>query len=122
MSDERRRFTRVPFKARAQLEAGGKRFEAGEITDLGVGGCLLPLSDGPDEGTQCHVKVLLEGTSSSLALEVEGEVSRRETGTVAVKFTRIDPDSLFHLQNVIRYNSADADVIEREIGQHPGIL
>jgi hypothetical protein len=53
---------------------------------------------------------------------IEGEISRCDPGAVAVKFTRIDIDSLFHLHNIIRYNSPDPDKVEKEIHEHPGLL
>ena len=55
-------------------------------------------------------------------VSIRGEIIRCQDGIVAVKFTGIDPDSLFHLQNIIRYNSADPDIIEQEIKERPGII
>jgi hypothetical protein len=61
------------------------------------------------------------GASSDLTIKVEGEVVRTTDNQIAVKFVRIEPDSLFHLQNIILYNAADPDVVEREIDARPGI-
>ena len=97
-------------------------YRAEEVIDLGVGGCLLPITGELKSGTACHLKFILSGTSSELSIRVEGKIIRREPEAVAVKFTQIDPDSLFHLQNMIRYNSQDPEAVEQEILEHPGLL
>ena len=67
------------------------------------------------------LKIMLSGTAEGIAVNIDGEIIRCDDDAVAIKFTRIDPDSLFHLQNIIRYNSPDADAIEDEIHKHPGL-
>jgi hypothetical protein len=39
----------------------------------------------------------------------------------AIKFIKIDPESLYHLQQIALYNSSNAKIIEEEIKKHPGI-
>ncbi len=56
-----------------------------------------------------------------MAVQIDGEIVRTTPEGLAVNFVRIDPESLFHLQNIVKYNSPDADVIESEINKHPGI-
>ena len=122
MSDENRKFSRIPFKINTEITVNDVVYSVEEISNLSIGGCLLPIKANLAEGTVCHLKILLNGTSSQLHIKIDGEIKRCTPGAVAVKFTRIDPDSFFHLQNIIRYNSPDPDVIEREIVKHPGIL
>ena len=47
-----------------------------------------------------------------MCLTMEGTVVRRQEKGVAIRFTATDPDSFFHLQNIIYYNSEDADELE----------
>ena len=122
MSDENRRFTRVPFKVNAEITANEETYHSNEISNLSVGGCLIPVSVELDPGTPCRIKIFREGTSDELSVRIEGEIVRADSSFTAVKFTRIDPESLFHLQNIIRYNSPDADMVEGEINKHPGLL
>lgn len=121
MKKDKRRFTRVPFKVAAKLEAGTV-FEVNEIFNLSVGGCLLPVRAVLESGTACIVTIMLSGVSSEMNVRVDGEIVRCGENEVAVKFIRIEPDSLFHLQNIILHNSADTDVIEQEIREHPGLI
>ena len=64
----------------------------------------------------------MTGTTNGLSVHVKGEVMRSEAETLAVKFTVIDADSLFHLQNIIRYNEPDYEAAEEEIRDHPGMV
>jgi hypothetical protein len=121
MPEEKRRFTRVPFRVSAEIMANGFACRAEEILNLSVGGCLLPVKADLEPGTECHFKIMMAGTTSELCIQVKGEIMRSDAGAVAVKFTEIDAESLFHLQNIIRYNSSDYEAVDREIRYHPGL-
>ena len=122
MSDEKRRFTRIPLKLNAELTVNNVTYSIEEISNLSVGGCQLTITENLVPGTACRVKILLSGTIEETSIMIEGEIKRCKPGTVAVKFTRIDIDSLFHLHNIIRYNSPDPDKVEKEIQERPGIV
>jgi len=121
MTSEKRRFTRIPFKVSVEITINEVLYTAGEVSNLSIGGCLLPITADLEPGTACHVKIMLSGTSSEMSVRIEGEVKRCLPQAVAIKFTRIDPESLFHLQNIIRYNSPDPEAVDKEILEHPGI-
>jgi hypothetical protein len=122
MSEEKRQFTRVPFKVEAELKIGEIIYRSDDISNLSVGGCLLPIHTNCEAGAKCHVKIRLGGTNSGLTVAVEGKVLRASPDAVAIKFTGVDVDGLFHLQNIVRYNSSDPDAVEREIRDHFGIV
>ena len=61
-------------------------------------------------------------TGDGPIVKVKGSIVRCDRGTVAIKFTHIDPDSLFHLQKIAQYNSPDPDRTEQELQEHPGIV
>ena len=119
---EKRRFSRIPFKVNAELKVNNTIYSAEEISNLSIGGCLFPVAADLESGAVCHVRILLSGRSNERSIMVEGTVARSTGGTVAIKFTRIDPENLFHLQNIIRYNAPDSEEIEKEIRDHPGLL
>jgi hypothetical protein len=122
MLDERRRFSRVRFQVEVEMSVNSIMYNAKEINNLSIGGCLLPIDANIEPGEKCQITIQLSGTSSELNVHVEGEIVRCSKRMVAVKFTRIDPDSLIHLQNIIRYNSPDPDTVEKEIHEHPGLV
>lgn len=121
MLKEKRRFTRVPFQAKAEMTINNALYLSDKIDNLSVGGCLLPIEVDVAAGTECRLNILLSGTNSELSVQVAGEVFRSESGAVAVRFTEIEPDSLFHLQNIVLYNHPDTDKIEQEMKNHPGL-
>ena len=122
MSDEKRRFTRIPFNVGAEITANHALYRSDGIINLSVGGCLLPIKVDLEPGTGCQIKIMMVGASSELSVRTEGKIIRCNTGGVAVKFTGVDPDSLLHLQNIIRYNSPDFEAVELEIHDHPGLV
>ena len=122
MKKEKRRFSRIPFKMHAELTVDNVTYPVHEINNLSIGGASFPVRADFEADTACQAKIFLEGRSSELSIEVSGKVVRCSPEAVAVQFTRIDPDSLFHLQNVIRYNAPDPEVIEKEIQKHPGLI
>lgn len=121
MKNENRRFSRISIRVNAELTLEDTCHAVEEISNLSMGGCLLPLSLDPETGTPCRLKIRLDGTDEKMAIVAEGQIIRTGPNGVAVQFTRIDPDSLFHLQNIIRYNAPDADLIDFELARHPGL-
>lgn len=122
MEYEKRRFTRVPFNFEAELKAGSLTYRAEKILNISVGGCLIRTEADLEVGTVCGLRLFLGGPSSELVVRVRGEVVRSIAGALAIRFIRIDPDSLFHLQNIIRYNTLDTETVEKEIQDHPGLI
>ena len=118
---EKRRFTRIPIKFDATLTIAGKSYPVEKITNLSIGGCLIPWDFEIAPGTPCVFKIQLAGGSDDLRIDVEGKTTRYQADGLAIHFTKIDHDSLHHLQNLIRYNAPDVDIIEDEIKQHPGL-
>lgn len=119
--DEKREFTRVPY--RVELKAGQDRcIRCMEIVNLSLGGCLLSVDGEMKEGEECRIEILMSGALEGQSIRVKGRVIRTEKGRVALRFTEIDPESLFHLRNIVRYNASDADAVEREIERHPGLF
>lgn len=100
----------------------GSIHSTAELSNLGVGGCFLPVEYELREGASCQVVILLSGSDGDVTVQVEGIVVRCEPQGVAIQFTKIDPDNLFHLKNIIRYNITDSESIENEIIKHPGLL
>jgi len=121
MDDEKRRFARIPFRVKAEMTINNRLYSTATINNLSVGGCLLPIEADVETGTKCHLKVFLSGTNSELTVQVAGKVIRCESGAVAIKFTEIEPDSLFHLHNIIRFKFPDTEQVEKEIKNYPGL-
>lgn len=119
MSNEKRRFSRVYFDANAKLTVGDDDFSVSRIANLSVGGCLLELTADHDVGQECLFSIPLSHMGPGV--EIFSEIVRRKDGFTSLQFKGISPESLLHLQNIIRYNSDDPERIEDEISTHPGL-
>ncbi|MFC1533756.1 PilZ domain-containing protein [Thermodesulfobacteriota bacterium] len=122
MTGEKRRFIRFPFNIKAEMIVKDITYKVDEIINLSIGGCLLSVQAYPEPGTPCTLRINLGITGNELIITIEGSLVRSNQGDAAIKFTKIDPDSLLHLQKIARYNSPDPDRVEQEIREHPGIV
>ena len=100
----------------------GKTYRVNEITDLGMGGCLLPIRIKAKSGTPCELRINLGISGDEPVVLIGGEILRQKENKTAIKFVKIDPESLYHLHQIARYNSPDPDIIDKEIKKHPGIV
>jgi len=115
MGKERRKNTRVPFQAIADINFVVKRYSKCETEDLSIKGISVKGPSGQRLGEKCDIFLTLSGSSSELILEMKGEVVRVDPDGVALHFTGIDFDSFYHLKNIVYYNSEDPDQIDFEL-------
>ncbi|MDR3630140.1 MAG: PilZ domain-containing protein [Desulfocapsaceae bacterium] len=117
---EKRRFIRIGFQVAAELKVQEAVLKIERLENLSIGGCLLQTSQDFPQGSSCRLTISLDGSTEKIL--VTGVIARSEPGRIGIKFTGIDPDSLFHLHNILRYNAPDPDQIEQEIDDHPGLI
>jgi hypothetical protein len=122
MDQEKRRFTRFPLKMTAVLHVNDKEYTSNSLINLSIGGCLVPLDVDAAPDMPCNMVICLGSPDSELTIRASGRIIRSVKGEVAVQFIGVDPDSLFHLQMLARYNSPDSEKVEEEIKNHPGIV
>lgn len=120
MTAEKRRFSRIIFNVQARLTVGETVYSVERIINLSVGGCQLEIDEHFEPKRSCKFTILLQRMGPGV--DVYGEIVRTGQGEVSLKFTKIDPENLLHLQNIIRYNAEDPDLIEKEIKAHPGLI
>jgi len=119
---EKRRFSRIALNMDADLMVDGVIHPFSQIENLGVGGCSLRTTIEFQVGAACRFWLPLKAVAQDLGVEVFGEIVRCDGQAIGVRFTKITPESLFHLQNLIRFNAPDPDRIEEEISRRPGLL
>jgi len=122
MDQEKRRFTRFPLKMTAVLHVNDKEYTTNSLLNLSIGGCLVPLEVDAAPDMPCNMVICLGSADSELTIRTSGRIIRSVKGEVAVQFIGVDPDSLFHLQMLARYNSPEPEKVEEEIRKHPGIV
>lgn len=120
--NEHREFTRVPIKVWVEIRAQDvtiKTHKTHDLSMLGISlqheGTILPV------GTLCDISVFLEGSEPPIHVDMMGKVERSTEKDLGIKFSEVKLESYEHLQNLVRYNSQNTDVIDQEIGDHIGL-
>lgn len=114
MPDEQRKFTRIPFSTKVGLTVGDQTIVANQLRNVSLGGAFVVTCEALPPGTTCQLDIELIGPASLLVIRIEGEVLRCDPDGMALKFTRIDLDSLIHLRHLIRICSGDPELIDLE--------
>lgn len=112
-AEEKRAFSRVPFKTDAVVRFQNEVI-AGEVENLSLAGAFIKTSAVVPLGEVVDIRIFLAGTSSELSLNVKGDVVRHDSQGMAVRFTEMDLDSFVHLRNIVAYNSTDIVLVEKE--------
>lgn len=111
---EKRKFTRVPFHTKIKVTSGGTILASNRLRDISLGGAFFIVDGSLPEGNHCILDIDLIGPASLLRIQVEGEVVRMEEAGIAVKFTRIDLDSLIHLRHLVKVHAQDPEIVDQE--------
>lgn len=101
---EERRFTRLPIRMEVQVSDGQRTLITGKTRDISQEGVYVFVDKPMPRGTSCGVVLLLTGPKSALRIEVSGTVVRTDDHGMAIHFTDVGLDNLFHLRNLIQYN------------------
>ncbi len=89
---------RHTIHTRITITAAETIYVSNKLRDISLGGAYIAIEAPLPEATTCTLDIDLIGPASLLRIQVEGEVVRAQEDGVAVKFTRIDLDSLLHLK------------------------
>ena len=93
---------RVLFETIIKMTAGNAVIMSNRLRDISLGGAFVFTSGTSlPESALCVLEIDLIGRASLLRIQVEAEVVRADEEGMAVKFTRIDLDSLVHLRHLI---------------------
>lgn len=109
----KRRFSRVAFKAKAKVVSPKGEFE-GEVSNLSLHGILIHATHKTSIGDRLTITLFLAGGSSDLTINTTGTVVRIVPEGVVAELDDMDLDSFVHLRNVVAYNSGNADLIDKE--------
>lgn len=124
MSDNSREFTRVPVKVTVELENGSAVIASSRSRDLSLNGLFVecdPPAEGLPAGLECRVVITLGGGDEEL-IRARAQVVRVDAEGIALRFLDLaGPQSLVHLQNLVRYNAGELDDVEAELRRHVGL-
>jgi hypothetical protein len=59
---------------------------------------------------ECEIRVLIEGSSSTLSLQLKGRIIDQTVSGIEILFEDVDADAYFHLKNLLMYSSSHHDL------------
>ncbi|RFA30475.1 hypothetical protein CAI21_05295 [Alkalilimnicola ehrlichii] len=112
---ERRRYSRIPFDASAQLDEGTHSHEV-RLLDISINGALLELDPQTplDRGRRYRLSISLS-TTATVIMEVR--LRHRNGALAGFRCERIDLESLTHLRRLAELNLGDTALLERELAE-----
>jgi hypothetical protein len=113
-SREHRRFTRIPFAAKAAVVMDGTPI-AVDLIDISLKGVLVGTSINwqPEPGQSAVFELAPE--DSDVVIRMQAEVAHVEDQHVGLRCLHIDVDSITHLKRLVELNLGDADRLHREL-------
>ena len=116
-ANEKREFTRVPFRTEVKLSAANKTIVSNDLQNISLGGAFISSEESFPPGTMCFLEIKLTGPASLLKIGVEAKVVRVEEHGMGIRFNRMDVDSLIHLRHIVKIQSEDPKEVELEYNQ-----
>lgn len=115
-SDDRRRFTRITFDARAYLIDGEERYEA-QLVDIALKGFLIQEPEGfaGDAGQAYVLEVHLDG--DEVILTLPAVLVRDESPYLGFTCGHLELETVTHLRRLVELNLGDQELLERELEQ-----
>lgn len=113
LQSERRRFTRIPFDAEAELRVGESSWMV-TIEDISLKGVLLAHPAGFDAplGIEMVVEAWLD---SDVQLLLPVTLARIDKDFLGCACGVIDLDSITHLRRLVELNLEDSSLLDREL-------
>ncbi len=111
---DRRRFSRVPFDARARAVLGGEAVVS-TLVDISINGALILVPPGSPVklGAEGGLDLLLDDGTTRVSMEVRvAHVSERGVG---LECTALDLESASHLRRLLALNLGDSKLANREL-------
>ncbi len=114
-SQERRRFSRISFRAEVTLKQGSQSWDC-RLLDISLKGLLI------DRPNNCQLEAsppidITIGLDDGSLIEMQAELAREDDQLLAFTRRIIDLDSLSHLRRLVELNLGDDEAADREISE-----
>ena len=111
---EKRRFHRVNFHSKANLQFGGQTWPT-EVIDLCLKGALVSKPEGWQDVSQVHGMLFVHLNDGDTEIAMQVHISHQEEDTIGLACDHIDIDSITHLRRLVELNVGDPSLLEREL-------
>jgi hypothetical protein len=111
MDENKRRRSRVEAQFDAFVILGDEKIPV-HTQNISMKGVLCAYDPRLKAGVEC---VLLFVLTKEIRFRIAARVVRSQESGTAIDFQSMDETAFFHLRNIVRYSSEDADRIDREL-------
>jgi c-di-GMP-binding flagellar brake protein YcgR len=111
---EQRKFQRIEIRIEVRVMTAETELVSEQLRDISLGGAFILTDTPPPVGSICEVNFTIDGPSSLLNIRVDGEIIRSDEDGMAVRFTKVDLDSLLYLRHLIGLHSGEPTKIDEE--------
>jgi len=113
-STDKRRFTRIPFTASAQVVNTEGKWQS-ELVDVSLQGVLInrPQNWSGQIGQSFMVKLKIQ--DSDINIRMDAVVAHQEEDKVGFECKHIDLDSITHLRRLVELNIGNSEILHREL-------
>ena len=114
MTNNQRRFSRVPFDSICHIVSGDMRLQA-PLIDISLKGVLVHRPPQADfsVGQTCNLEIDLG--ESGMTIRLSGTLTHVAEDRLGFQLVNIDLDSMIHLRRLMELNMGDASLVEREL-------
>jgi len=114
LTDEKRRYSRLPFFSQSVIQVGEKRFIT-HLVDVSIKGALVEHPPGWNASPHDKGTLIIALQDSSIEITMAIEVAHAEPDTIGLRCLSIDVDSITHLRRLLELNLGDPNLVEREL-------
>ena len=111
MGAEKRRRSRVSAQFDAYVYIDGEKIPV-STQNISLKGALFSPEPRLAAGRDC---TLVFGLAKDIKVRLKATIVRSSDEGVAIDFDSMDESAFFHLRNMVRYSSQDADRIDKEL-------
>lgn len=114
MSDDRRRFSRIPFDAPVSLHQDHWQTQA-QLLDISLRGLLIEQPQNWSEADSNQPLQVVVNLSNLEQIHMDARAVFAREGLIGLECQHIDLDSISHLKRLIMLNLGNAELAEREL-------
>lgn len=111
MGEEKRRRSRVCAQFDAYVYIDGEKIPV-STQNISLKGALFDPEPRLAAGRECTLVFTL---AKDITVRLKGSIVRSDEEGMAIDFESMDEGAFFHLRNMVRYSSQDADKIDQEL-------
>ena len=114
MTQDKRRFTRLPFEGTCDVDVAGICFTA-PMLDLSLKGLLVEVTSDQRLSPGDEGRVSIQFPDTALKIDMIVAVSHVSETYVGFQCTQIDIDGISHLKRLVELNLGDDKLLDREL-------